>query len=308
MYSVVIPVFNSSGSLLELTNRLAVVFKDTVGASYEIVFVDDGSTNIETWETLEKIVAAWPLVSAIRLTKNFGKPNALLCGLAHAQGKWHITMDDDLQHLPEDIPFLLQQKSHDVVVGKFEKKSHRRAQVLTSWLKRKFEQRILKTTANFSPFKLINSEITRAMLQVYSPSPFISSLLTQVTRDVVNVPVTHGRSLVKSSRYGIFSRLKQFSNLMIGNSSFLLRVLGMIGVATALAGFVFAGKIFFDVLVGAVGVSGWASLMTINLVYGGLLLIAFSIVGEYLIRILEATSKKQTYIMRSVIKGSEVDK
>ena len=105
-FSVVIPVYNSNRSLPELVKRLHAVFRDKLAETYEIILVDDGSPRPETWETLRSVATGDPLVRTFRLAKNFGQGCALLCGLDKARGKWIITMDDDLQHRPEDIPLL----------------------------------------------------------------------------------------------------------------------------------------------------------------------------------------------------------
>ena len=105
-FSVVIPVYESSDSVVELTARLRSVFEQTIKESFEIILVDDGSISSQTWPTLEGLVREDMRVSAIRLMRNYGKPGAIICGLSRARGKWIITIDDDLQQIPEDIPKL----------------------------------------------------------------------------------------------------------------------------------------------------------------------------------------------------------
>src|SRR5512135_353096 len=97
-YSVVVPVYNSAQSLPVLAERVDRVFRRVVKDSYELVMVDDGSPNPQTWKMLESLAADSHTVKAIQLTRNFGRAGALLCGFENASGDYIITMDDDLQH------------------------------------------------------------------------------------------------------------------------------------------------------------------------------------------------------------------
>ncbi len=298
-YSVVIPAYNSSSSLVELADRLHRVFTETIQENYEILFVDDGSSNPATWKKLEEL-AQRPFITSIRLMRNYGKPGAILCGLSHASGQWIITIDDDLQQLPEDIPLLVKFRAHDVVVGAIQKKKHSLLVQLSSKFKAKFDRLILNVPCPMSPLKLINVSVVNSMLAISTPRPFIPALISSVTTDFVSVPISHEESRLKKSRYSFSRRIGQFSNLLIGNSTLLLRAIGIIGTCTALMGFIFAFYVIIRALLGEQVLPGWSSLIVINLVFGGLLLIALGINGEYLFRILENSSSKPAYQVRTI--------
>ena len=100
--SVVIPVYNSAQTLFELVGRLEKVLKEIVNNKYEIVFINDGSTD-SSWDLLKKLAGSNDKIIAINLTRNFGQHNALMCGFTIAKGKYIITIDDDLQNPPEEI-------------------------------------------------------------------------------------------------------------------------------------------------------------------------------------------------------------
>ena len=142
-YSVVIPVYNTTHSLQELVARIEKVFRDEIKDSYEIIFIDDCSTNTDTWPTLVELKKTHPQVNVIQLMRNFGKAGAVFCGLNQASGKYTITMDDDLQHRPEDIVNLIANEQHDVVIGTFAQKKH-------SWFKK-----ISSSIVNWFDFKLL---------------------------------------------------------------------------------------------------------------------------------------------------------
>ncbi len=299
-YSVVVPVFESSHSIVELVERLRRVFEDILHSAYEIILVDDGSKSLESWVTIKRLASESKDIKGARLSRNYGKPSAVICGLGMVKGRWVITIDDDLQQRPEDIPTLVKYEDHDVVVANYTKRQHDRLTILTSWAKSKFDRIILGLPCKMSPLKLFKAEIAQAMLQIRPSRPFIPALMSHVTSDFYPVTVQHDISRHGKSRYSIRRRFRQFSNLIIGNSNLLLRWFGMVGVTTAMLGFVYGVYIVIRKLAGAPLSPGWASLVVINLVFGGFILIALGIIGEYLIRILEGSAQKPPYIVREV--------
>jgi glycosyltransferase involved in cell wall biosynthesis len=142
LVSIVIPVYDSS-VLEELAQRIHAVFSGLPGTGYEVIFVDDFSSNPETWPTLERLAGQGSKVRAVQLTRNFGQQPATLCGLAEARGDFVITMDDDLQHAPEDIPKFLALTAWDIVIGQFDRKQHHLFRRLASRAKGYFDRIIL---------------------------------------------------------------------------------------------------------------------------------------------------------------------
>ena len=302
------PVYESDRSVVELVSRLRAVFEDELEASYEIILVDDGSDSAASWDTCEQLARESPCVMAIRLMRNYGKPGAVLCGLEHVRGRWIITIDDDLQQRPEDIPALARHRHHDVVVASFTNRRHAPLTVLASWLKSHFDRIILGLPCRMSPLKLFRAEVARGMLQIRTPRPFIPALMAATTKDFIAVEVQHAASRHGKSRYSLRRRAGQLSNLLINNSSLLLRWLGGFGLFVAAGGFAFALAVIARKLGGASPpVPGWASLVVVNLFFGGLILIALAIVGEYLIRILEGISYKPAFQVRTIIGDERPD-
>ena len=300
-YSVVVPVYESSHSVIELVARLQKVMENEIKSPYEIILIDDGSKSPSTWETLKTLSYDKHYVVAIRLMRNYGKASAILCGLSQAKGSWIITIDDDLQQRPEDIPELLKYETHDVVVANYVERKHAIITVFTSWIKSQFDRMILKLPCKMSPLKVFKSEVARGMLQTQTTRPFIPALLAHSTSDFVSVVVRHDKSQHGVSRYSFWKRVKQFSNLLIGNSSLVLRCTGLFGGVFAVLGFAYAFYIIVRKIVNPAIEPGWTSLVAINLVFGGLILIVLGIIGEYLIRILEGSSSKPPFIVRESI-------
>lgn len=304
LYSAVVPVYESSSSVKELTRRLCAVLDSMAPGSYEVILVDDGSLNPETWPTLAELSQSSGAVTAIRLTRNFGRAAAVLCGTERSSGRWVVILDDDLQHQPEDIRVLAEHKSHDVVIGHFPVRQHSYLVKLSSRIKSYFDKVLLGLPHKISPFLMINGEVARAMLKIRTPRPFLPALLIHITTDFYSVNVGHERSSHGKSRYTFWRRLGQFTNLLISNSSFLMHLFGSLGAAVACSGFAMMLWILVRKLSGGYMQAGWASLAAINLLFGGLILLALGVMGEYLLRILEGSSGKPAYLVKEINAGS----
>ena len=301
--SIVVPVYESSHSLVELAQRVHAVFAKHPGATFEILLIDDGSRSPGTGETLRTLSAGYPGITVIRLTRNFGRIAAVLCGLKHARGQNIIIMDDDLQHRPEDIPALLEHRDHDIVVAQFPVRNHDALTILGSWIKSHFDRIILGLPCRISAFVSLRREVVEAMLQMTSPRPFLPALMASVTSDFHPIVLNHDASRHGRSRYSFMRRFVQFTNLLIGNSNLVLHAFGIIGGVVAATGFLAMFVIIFLKFSGRIAEAGWASLVVINLLFGGLILVALGIIGEYLLRILEGGTQKPTYVVRSICRG-----
>jgi len=232
-YSIVVPVYNTTNVLLELQQKIEQVFSTLVKQSYEIIFVDDGSSNPATWSSIENLVGNKKHISAIRLAGNFGQHSALLCGMAHAKGAYLITMDDDLQHAPEDIPTLISKQEHDIVMGQFDQKKHSPARNMGSNIKAYFDRVISGKHQHLriSTFCLIRRSIAERMLEIaQTPFPLFSSLVFKSTSDVVGVTVSHSPRQEGKSGYSFISLLRLFSRVFINNPKVIFRFVTWSGV------------------------------------------------------------------------------
>lgn len=141
LVSVVVPVYDSP-ALEALAEGIGNAFQDRADA-YEIIFVDDGSPDERIWPELERLARERKHVRAVQLTRNFGQQAATLCGLREASGDLIITIDDDLQHEPAEIPLLLARADHDIVIGQFGQKEHRLLRRSASRLKGLFDEMVI---------------------------------------------------------------------------------------------------------------------------------------------------------------------
>jgi undecaprenyl-phosphate 4-deoxy-4-formamido-L-arabinose transferase len=178
--SVVVPVFNGEGSLRELVSRLPPVL-DELCEKYELILVNDGSED-GSWETIARLTAEHAWICGIDLMRNYGQHNALLCGIRAARHEVVVTLDDDLQHPPEEIPKLIHKlaEGYDVVYGTPERRQHGLWRNLVSLLTRWMLRSTLgsKVPNDFSAFRALRTRTRDAFEQYRSPFVSIDVLLT----------------------------------------------------------------------------------------------------------------------------------
>ena len=300
LYSVVIPVYNSTSSLRPLVERLVQVFAEQVRAEAEIILVDDGSANPGTWAAIQELSTAFSQVKGVQLMRNFGKPGAVFCGLQEATGHYVITLDDDLQHAPEDIPLLIAMQHHDVVIARFMKLHAGPLKRFSSLLKDKVQYWAIgkPRELQITPFKLFKAEVVRSMRQLQTPHPSIAAQLFFVTRDVVNVEVPHYPRQHGRSGFSLLKMVHTMLNLLLNNSSFLLRVVATVGILISLVSFGLGLYYIILKLSGQIKVSGWTTLVVISLFTSGLVLFTLGIIGEYLVRIINGIEHRPAFIVR----------
>jgi dolichol-phosphate mannosyltransferase/undecaprenyl-phosphate 4-deoxy-4-formamido-L-arabinose transferase len=297
--SIVIPVYDSQ-VLPELVSRIDRVFRDRPETEYELLLVDDGSPREEVWQTLERLAAGHSRLRALQLTRNFGQQAATLCGLAQARGKLVITLDDDLQHAPEDIPAFLAMADWDIVIGQLATPKHSPYRRFASRVKGWFDRILIGKPAHIrlSSFRMLSRTVVDGVLALRSPRPFLPAMMFHVSRRVAGVPVSHSPRSQGRSGYDLARLFDLFSNLLIGNSSFLLRWVGRSGIVFALLSVVAASVVVYRRLVHAVTIPGWASLAVVTLLLGGMILFSLGLIGEYLIRLVEIGEQRPTYVVR----------
>jgi len=226
--SVVIPVYNSAQTLRELRERLERVLGDLVGERYEIVFVNDGSTD-SSWDILNEMASTSDKIVAVNLTKNFGQHNALMCGFSQAQGMYIITLDDDLQNPPEETPKLFNeiQTGYDVVYGIFGTKQHSKFRNLGS----EFVQFVYRKTFNMniriSSFRIIRREIIQRIMSYKKSFTYIDGLISWFTNNIGSVLVEHHQRQEGKSGYSLKKlmvlALNMVTNFSIVRSCFCFR-------------------------------------------------------------------------------------
>lgn len=300
LVSIVIPVYNTAKTLPEISRRVDAVFRTRADDDYELIFVDDCSPNPATWPALEATADGNPRVKIVQLTRNFGQQGATLCGNAEAGGDVVMTMDDDLQHRPEDIPALLAEAGHDIVIGQFRRKRHNLFKRATSWLKGWFDYTLIGKPKHLqsTSFRLYSRTVAEGLKLFHTPNPFMPALLFQISKDIVGVDVDHAPREDGRSGYSLGRMVKLFSNLIINNSSFLLRMFAYLGMGLAALSLAMFFVVLYQKLVLGVPIQGWASLMATLLLVGGTMMLIMGIMGEYLLRAIQSTEGNPAFFVR----------
>jgi dolichol-phosphate mannosyltransferase/undecaprenyl-phosphate 4-deoxy-4-formamido-L-arabinose transferase len=302
IYSIVIPVYNSAKMLRELHQRLVSVMEG-INDPFEIIFVEDCGPD-QAWKVLEEIVALDPRVTAIQLMRNFGQGSATLCGLAHVQGQFAITLDDDLQNPPEELPYMIEQlranEELDIIIGVPKKKRHNIIRRLGSDFINRMNSYFLRKdpTLRFTSFRVMRLSVVEALLTQRVPYPAIGPMLISVTRRIANVTVKHDSRKEGRSGYTINRLIKQTLSNFIGYSMLPLRLLavfGGIGIALSIMLSIFY---LLRYLIWGSSVQGWTSLMLVLVALSGFNFFAFAVLGEYIFRIFYLESTTQQYLIR----------
>ncbi len=306
LVSIVIPVYNTAKTLPEISRRIDAVFAARSEDDYELIFVDDCSPNIATWPALEQTAADNPRVKIIQLTRNFGQQGATLCGNAEARGDVILTMDDDLQHHPEEIPLFLDQADHDIVIGQFRRKRHNLFKRLTSWIKGWFDYYLIGKPKHLqsTSFRMYSRTVAEGVKMFRTPNPFMPALLYQISKDIVGVEVDHAPREEGKSGYSLGKMIRLFSNLIINNSSFLLRIFAYLGMFLALGSLCMFFVVVYQKLVMGVPIQGWSSLMATILLLGGTIMLIMGIMGEYLLRAIQSSEGNPAFLVRHRRGGS----
>ncbi len=294
--SIVIPVYNTSDTLFKLAERITNVFVDSI-YTFELIFVDDCSPNKKTWPTLLQINKEYPNIRIIQLTKNSGQQIALYCGLNQTKSDFIVTMDDDLQHAPEDIMLLLANKDDaDVIIAQFPQKKHSKFKSFTSRLKMKFDEHILNKPKHvqLSPFRVFNKTVLNGILSYTSPTPYIPGYILRVTTNLKGISVEHHSRQEGKSGYTLKALIKLFSFIIINNSSILLKLIAYFGLIISTLSFVAILFLFYKKFILQEGILGWTSSIALIIFFGGTNLLAIGVVGEYLSRIISNTERNNS--------------
>jgi undecaprenyl-phosphate 4-deoxy-4-formamido-L-arabinose transferase len=300
MISIVVPVFRSAESLPELHRRLTGVFAAR-SQEMEVLFVEDcGGDN--AWNVIKDLALADGRVRGIRMSRNYGQHNALLCGIRAARGEVVVTIDDDLQHPPEELPKLLAKldEGFDVVYGPPQLQQHGVLRDLASQItKLALEEAMGASNARqVSALRVFRTELREAFAGYRSPTVNIDVLLTWASTRFAAVPVAHEARKFGASGYTTGKLIRHALNMMTGFSTRPLQMASLLGFGFALFGFVILAYVVIRWMLQGSTVPGFAFLACIIAIFSGVQLLAVGIIGEYLARIHFRTMDRPPYAVR----------
>ncbi|HEY0072753.1 MAG TPA: glycosyltransferase family 2 protein [Abditibacteriaceae bacterium] len=305
--SVVVPVYNSESTLNNLVDRLKPVL-EAQATAYELILVNDGSRD-ESWGKICELTTEHHWIHGINLFRNYGQHNALLCGIRAAQHEIIVTLDDDLQHPPEEIEKLLAllHQGYDVVYGTAEVRQHGFWRNTASLITRLALQGAMgaKNARSVSSFRAFRTDVRQAFANYQGPHVFIDVLLTWGTTRFAAVGVRHDARRTGTSNYTFGNLVVQALNLMTGFSTLPLRIASLLGFLFTLFGIIILVVVVGLYLWQGSRVPGFPFLACIIAIFSGTQLFALGIIGEYLARMHFRMMDRPSYAVRQQRRNQE---
>lgn len=303
-YTVIIPVFRGEKTLVKLYRLCKTTFEN-LSSTFEIIYVLDNK-NDEAWSVIKTLSAENPgAVRGIALSRNFGQHNAIICGIKYADGKFIITMDEDLQQSPEDIPLLTEKQKEgnfDVVYGDFHTQENKFYRNITS----KFMKNLLRfgipgLNHHYSTFRLIKQSIAKSLLSMNNSYTFLDGFLSWVTKDTSYVIVKNHKSEAGGSSYSLKKLVDHSLNIFFTFSKLPIRLISITSfilfiVSISYSLFILLRKLIYNDLI-----TGFASLALIIGFGFGFTMLGISLLGEYLYRINLKTTNRPNYFEREIV-------
>lgn len=298
-FSVVIPVYNSAPTLESLLRKLASELPG-ISPDYEVILVNDGSQD-DSWKILQKLAQQYPWVRAINLIRNYGQHNALLCGIRTAQNDIIITMDDDLQHPPEEIVKLVHKltEGFDVVYGVPLKETHGIWRDFASQVTKIALQKSMgaETARRVSSFRAFQTRIRDAFENYQNSYVNIDVLLTWGASRFTAIHVRHEPRLVGKSKYTFRKLVVHSMNMITGFTVLPLQIASLMGFAFSFFGILVLAYVIGRYLIQGGSVPGFPFLASTIAIFSGVQLFALGIIGEYLARMHFRLMDRPSYII-----------
>lgn len=314
LLSLVVPVYNEEDSIAPFLERTlpvidAVIAEHGPDLSYEILFIDDGSTD-GTLERLKQRRQEDHRIGIVTLSRNFGKDQALAAGLAHAGGQTVIPIDVDLQDSPELIPAMVSKwrQGYDIVYAA------RADRITDSWAKRftaGMFYRIFNAMAdrpipeNAGDFRLLSRDVVDVLNRFPERARFMKGLFAWVGFRQCSLPFSREQRAAGETSWSYWKLWNFAIDGITSSTTVPLRIWSYVGAIIAFAGFAYAGLLILRTLIFGIDVPGFASLVVLILFFGGLNLLSVGILGEYLGRTYTEVKGRPLYIVRDTHGVSE---
>jgi glycosyltransferase involved in cell wall biosynthesis len=306
--SVVIPVYNSQASLPVLIERLSGILP-TVVDRFEVILVNDGSRD-ESWDGICQAARKHPWVRGINLMRNYGQHNALLAGIRAARFPVVVTMDDDLQHPPEEIPRLLETlgQGHDLVYGVPASPQQGLSRSVSSRLARLWLHRVLGVAiaSRASAFRAFRTVLREGFTHYEGPAVAIDALLAWATTRIAPVEVRHDPRRHGRSQYSWLKLARLAIDLTTTFRTWPLRLASLVGFVVMLLGLGALGFVLGSYLVTGQPLSLFRFFASIIAIFSGAQLFTLGILGEYVARIHHRVLREPSYVIRERV-GEGVD-
>lgn len=306
-FSVVIPIYNEEENIPELHRRLTTVLgklcndEGRLADSYEIIMVDDGSTD-HSWQLIKELHEKDSRVKGISFSRNFGHHIAITAGLDHAEGEAVILMDGDLQDPPEEIPKFYEKfkEGYDIVYAIRDKKAEPALKKIASWVYLRMLRRISNVDINLGSgiFRIMSKRCVQDMRRLKEKSRFITGLISWLGYSNTGVMTARHERHAGKSKYPFYRLIKLAWHGITAFSHVPLQVATYFGFIVAFISFLYGGYLVSKKLVYGIPVMGYTSIMVSLFFLGGIILFVLGSIGEYIGRIYEQVQDRPLYLIK----------
>lgn len=307
--SVIVPCYFCEASIGALCAALVETLAPEI-VTFEIVLVNDGSTD-RTDTACRAIVAAYPrIVRYAPLSRNFSEHNAVMAGLNLCRGNFAVIIDDDFQNPPAEILMLyrrIKKTGADVVYSRYDAKQHHWFRNLGSWFNGKVAGIVLDKPKDLylSSFKIIRRRLIDEVILYKGPLPYVDGLILRATHHIETQLVEHLPRRDGVSNYTLRKLFALWSNMFINFSVLPLRFALYLGMGFSMAGLVAACFCIAERLRNPALPMGWASIIVCLLIFSGVQLFMMGLIGEFLGRLYLTETRCPQYVIREVVEESQ---
>ena len=309
MYSIVIPCYNSSKSIREVVEKTAEKMEEIGRVPFEFILVDDYSPDDgATVRELHRVADDHPYVKVVELALNSGQHNATMAGLSYTSGDVIISMDDDLQTHPSQLPKLFAEfdKGYDIVYGYYPEKKHSGFRNFGSWVNHTTVRILIGKPKDMktSSFWIIKKFVRDNVIRYKAKYPHLQGLFLRTTANISSIPVEHFERAYGKSNYTLKKLITLWFNIS-GFSIVPLKFALRLGALTAIIGIISLFAVIINKLLRPSVPMGWASTMCTIIFFAGIILMTLGLVGEYIGRIFLTQGNDPQYVIRDIYTSAE---
>ena len=303
LLSIVVPAYREGAHLAGSLRHIAEIVGQT-GHPYEIVVIDDGSTD-DTWKVISEASAAEPRIVGIRLSRNFGKESALAAGLTYSRGRAVIVMDADLQHPPELIPEMVRLWREDTAEVIEAQKLHLSHEPLPTRVRRRIFNGLVRRMSGFdlkeaSDFKLLDEKVVRAWNQMGERSLFFRGMVPWLGFRVVRIPFEVATGARDDSNWS----WRELVNLaLVGLTAFSAVPLRLAAIMGGLFLMFAIGASIYTLIYRLLGNAqpGFTTVILLQMFTSSLILLCLGVIGEYIARIYDEVKARPRFVVTECV-------
>lgn len=305
--SLIVPCFNEKGNVTVLRDAIIDTF-DICGYDYEIIYIDDGSTD-DTYKELRMLYEQQKCpVKVIRFSRNFGKEAAIFAGLQHTDGDYVAIIDADMQQPPaivkQMVEILDEQPDCDMVAAY---QVERREGSVLSFFKKAFYKTINKLSdinlrQDASDFRTFRRNVAESILSLGESHRFSKGIFAWIGYNTVYIPYTAEKRHSGKSKWSFFKLLNYALEGIIGYSTKPLRIATFLGGMTSFASMIYLVVVVLQKLIQGIDIPGYATIIVLILLLGGMQLFCIGIIGEYVGKTFEQSKARPIFIAKEILK------